>query len=286
MPSSFFHSIEFTELTLRVHAIREVASFYRKVLGFDILSETPHRVSFSPPGGSTALIVLDSAPDAHPRLPDAAGLFHVAILLPDRGALGRMARNLAEHGIRLGAADHGVSEALYLSDPEGNGLEIYADRSPNDWPPPNSDGQVGMFTDALDFESVLAEGRRVPGPLLPRESRIGHVHLSVSALDRAEEFYGRTLGFPVRQRTYPGALFLGRDGYHHHIGANTWQSRAPAVEGSLGLAHFTMRFTATDEFGRVANRLRGSDRPIAATGSEIRATDPDNLAVRLVVRPS
>jgi catechol 2,3-dioxygenase len=286
MSSSFFRSIEITELTLRVRDIRRVAGFYREVLGFDILSETPHRVSFSPQGRSTALIMLDSTQDSEPRPAGTAGLFHVAMLLPDRAALGRMARNLEERGIRLGAADHGVSEALYLSDPEGNGLEFYADRAPEDWPSSTIDGQVGMFTEALDFSALLAEGRRVPGPLLPRETRIGHVHLSVSALERAEEFYARILGFAVRQRTYPGALFLGRDGYHHHIGTNTWQSRAPAVEGSLGLAHFTLRFAQTDEFARVVDRVKASHKAVAVSPSEIRTTDFDNLAVRLVLQPS
>ncbi len=172
----------------------------------------------------SALLVLQAAPDAPPRPRGAAGLFHVAFLYPDRTALARALRRLLELDVPIGSADHGVSEAIYLSDPEGNGIELYADRPPEAWPPRGPDGQVTMYTEALDIPAVLTLAHE-PGPLLPPATRIGHVHLSVADLGHAERFYGDALGFAVTQRSYPGALFLGRDGYHHHVGANTWRSR-------------------------------------------------------------
>jgi catechol 2,3-dioxygenase len=164
----------------------------------------------------------------------------VAFLFPDRAALGRIFARLIEEDVRLGAADHGVSEALYLSDPEGNGLELYADRPHSEWPAAHTDGQVAMFTEALDAPSLLAAGQDGVGPRMPADARIGHIHLSVSSLDKADAFYESILGFAVRQRDYPGARFYGRNGYHHHLAANTWQSQNAASPGALGLSRFSV----------------------------------------------
>jgi catechol 2,3-dioxygenase len=232
----FFTTLRLAEVTLRVKEAGRVALFYEDQLGLVRLPELDGNVRLSANGREPALVVLQPAPEAPPRLQGTAGLFHVAFLLPDRPSLGRLFAKLIEEGLRLGAADHGVSEALYLSDPEGNGIELYADRPRAEWPPSQSDGQVAMFTEALDAPSLLAAGRAGSGPRLPADTRIGHVHLSVSSLEKADAFYDAILGFPVRQRDYPGARFYGREGYHHHLAANVWQSRAPMTAGALGLA--------------------------------------------------
>lgn len=239
---AFFRSVEFAELTLRVADLSRVAAFYESQLGFQRIGESGHVLRLSPTGAEPALLVLEHAPEALACPRGTAGLFHVAFLYPTRTALARILRRLMESGIRVGAADHGVSEALYLSDPEGNGLELYVDRPVGEWPPSTTEGQVAMYTEALDATSLLAAVAATPGPWLPPDTRIGHIHLSVSSLQRAAEFYETMLGFPVRQRDYPGARFFGRDGYHHHIGANTWQTRAPATKGALGLARFGVHF--------------------------------------------
>jgi catechol 2,3-dioxygenase len=279
----FFGSVQFTELTLRVADLAKVQAFYQDVLGFARLGSGPGTVSLAPPGAPAALVVLQAAPYAPPRPRGAAGLFHVALLYPDRAALARALQRVLELGVPIGSADHGVSEAIYLSDPEGNGLELYADRPPEAWPPRMPDGQVTMFTEALDIPAVLADAR-APGSVLPATTRIGHVHLSVADLGHAEQFFGGALGFAVTQRSYPGALFLGRDGYHHHIGANIWRSRAPAVPGTLGLVEFTLRVTRADH-AAITARVEGSGYLRERADSETWAQDADGLAVR-VMAPS
>ena len=138
-----------------------------------------------------------------------------------------------------------------------------------------------MYSEALDTASVLAE-TRTPGPLLPAATRIGHVHLSVASLANAERFYGQTLGFVVTQRSYPGALFLGRDGYHHHIGANTWRSRQAAVPGTLGLVEFTLRLTDAGAFAHATARLDAAGRVRDASEGVATAEDLDGLTVRIL----
>lgn len=262
---AFFRSVEFAELTLRVADLARVGAFYEAELGFHRVGGNAHEARFSPTGAEPAMIVLEHAPSAPARPRGSAGLFHVAFLYPNRAALARIFTRLVANGFRLGAADHGVSEALYLSDPEGNGLELYVDRPVGEWPPSATDGQVAMFTEALDANSLMSAVTPVPGPLMAPDTRIGHIHLSVSALDRAEAFYRDVLGFPVRQRDYPGARFFGRDGYHHHLGTNTWQTRTPAQGGALGLSRYSVRFAVDAERRHVvdlasdAGRLRRRD---------------------------
>jgi catechol 2,3-dioxygenase len=277
--SRFFSGVRFTDLALRVSDLAHVQAFYEDVLGFDHVRRGPGTVALSPPGGLDSLLVLSAAPSAPPRPRGAAGLFHVALLYPDRAALGRALRRVLDLGIPIGSADHGVSEAIYLSDPEGNGLELYADRPRDEWPA-SDDGQVAMFTEALDLSPLLALAR-VPGPLLPPETRIGHVHLSVADLSHAEQFYGDVLGFGVTQRSYPGALFLGRDGYHHHIGANVWRSRLPATTGALGLAEFTIRLASPEIRAAAVAQLEARGRVVDRTASGLLAEDLDYLQVRL-----
>lgn len=275
----FFDSVSFRDLTVRVADLARVQAFYQDVLGFACLTCDPGRARLAPPGTSEALVVLQAAPDAPARPRGTAGLFHVALLYPDRAALARALRRLLDLGVPIGSADHGVSEALYLSDPEGNGIELYADRPPEAWPP-KADGQVTMFTEALNLNDLLALAQ-TPGPLMPEATRIGHVHLSVASLDDAERFYGDGLGFSVTQRSYPGALFLARDGYHHHLGANIWRSRHAAIPGTLGLAEFTIRLSH-DALRPVVTRLSDAGWLLEQADATALAQGPDGLRVRLV----
>lgn len=275
----FFSAVQFSALTLRVANLANVQAFYEDVLGFVHVPRGPGTVALSPSGGSDALLVLSAAASAPPRARGAAGLFHVALLYPDRPSLGRVLGRLVDLGVPIGSADHGVSEAIYLSDPEGNGLELYIDRPRAEWPA-SPDGQVAMFTDALDLPSLLTLASTA-GPLLPAETRIGHVHLSVADLSHAEQFYGDVLGFGVTQRSYPGALFLGRDGYHHHIGANVWRSRLPATPGALGLAEFTVRLADPGSRAGVVARLEAGGRVVNRTALDLVAEDFDRLQVRI-----
>lgn len=252
----FYRSVTLRDVVLRVADLGRMRSFYCDVLSFAVVTEDAQRISLSPDGKLPALVTLVHAPDAAPRPRGTSGLFHIAFLYPDRAALGRAARHVIGKSIHLATGDHGVSEALYLDDPEGNGLELYADRDVSVWPKATSPTDaLGMYTEAVDLAAVTEEGERTPGPLMPPDVRIGHIHLSVANLETTERFYTQVLGLDVTVRSFPGALFLSRDGYHHHIGTNIWRSRLPVVEGTLGLARFTLNFSNVDDVSHVAAAL-------------------------------
>lgn len=202
-------------------------------------------------GPSRPLLVLHAHGEHKLRGPGAAGLYHVALLYPSREHLARAAWQLLEGGYRLqGASDHVVSEALYLADPDGNGIELYSDRPPDYWAAMGGAGQA-MTTKPLDFHGLLASvrdpetfqpGAENPPEPMPEGATVGHIHLAVSNLEEARRFYSRGLGIPITNEDYPGALFLAAGGYHHHIGLNTWSTLGgpPAQPDSTGLAAFTV----------------------------------------------
>jgi catechol 2,3-dioxygenase len=235
------------------------------------------------------VIELVSAPDA-PRAPSfSTGLFHLAILVPDRAELARSLKRLAGAGWRLtGASDHLVSEALYLRDPEGNGIEIYRDRPREEW---RRDGdELAMATLPLDLESVLGELENGDGPVdgMPAGTTMGHVHLQAADIPSAEAFYNGALGLDVMVRSYPGALFLAAGGYHHHLGLNTWQSQgAPAPpEGALGLDHYELVLPSAAERDKAADRLAQAGADPQRTDEGVLATDPSGNRVLLTARDS
>lgn len=206
----------------------------------------------------------------------ATGLFHFALLVPSRPDLAGVLARLAATGTRLsGASDHGVSEALYLSDPEGNGIEIYRDRAEGDWP--RSGGKLAMVTEALDLEALLAEGNGAPpAPALPTGTIMGHVHLHVRNLAEAERFYVGLLGFEEMQRYGPSALFVSAGGYHHRIGLNTWQGEGapPPPPDATGLRQFVIRLPDRPSLDRVKKRLLAAGHTVEPRGEGLFTCDP------------
>lgn len=246
---------------LRVSDLARSLQFYRDVLGYQVDARGERTVRLRPEGACPAHFVLEELPGAQRPPRRATGLYHAAILLPHRRELARVIRHLAAVGWSIGGvADHGVSEAIYLDDAEGNGLEIYADRPRSAWP--ERSGQVAMYTDPLDIPDLLRELDADPRPwtAMPREARIGHVHLQVSDLDRAEEFYCGVLGFEVTQRSYPGALFVSAGGYHHHLGLNIWNSRraGPPPENATGLLAFAIVIPERSAWEAAVERVRAA----------------------------
>jgi catechol 2,3-dioxygenase len=224
---------------LRVADVDRVRSYYERTIGLPTLSDGD--VAALGVDGTT-LVELVGDPEAPPAPPGRTGLFHLALLVPDRPSLARAVKRVVASGERFtGASDHFVSEALYLRDPEGNGIEIYRDRPRSEWEDEPS-GELRMGTVALDLHSVMAELPSGPDPGMPAGTVIGHAHLHEGDLGPAEEFYAGRLGLDVTVRSYPGALFLSRDGYHHHIGLNTWQGvgAPPPPAGSRGLEDFEL----------------------------------------------
>ena len=209
-------------------------AFYERAIGLRVLERDGDVVQL---GADAPLVELAGDPDAPPRPPGSTGLFHLALLVPSRAELARAVRRVADSGWRFtGASDHFVSESVYLRDPEGNGIEIYRDRPREEW---EWDGdEIRMGTVALDLDAVMAELPGTGDPGMADGTAMGHVHLQVAALDAAEPFYTGELGLDVTVRSYPGALFLSRGGYHHHVGLNVWATAGGAAPptGARGLA--------------------------------------------------
>ncbi len=243
-------------VALTVSDLDQSLRFYMNTLGF-MLIQREDRVALLGAGGD-ALLDLVELPGARPKPLRTTGLYHFAILLPSRLDLARSLRHLAEARWPLqGAADHLVSEALYLADPDGNGIEIYRDRPRTEWP--YRTGQVQMATDPLDIDGLLGELAQDDRPWagLPAGTTMGHVHLHVADLRQVEEFYCGVLGFDVMQRGYPGALFVSAGGYHHHLGLNTWAGAGapPQPSGTAGLRYFTILLPDSPSLASLLDRL-------------------------------
>jgi catechol 2,3-dioxygenase len=210
---------------LQVSHLERSQQWYQQVLGLVELSREPQVVHLGATGAAEPLVILEHRPGTVPVRPGSRlGLYHYAILLPDRPALGRFIQHLARLGVRAGASDHLVSEALYLQDPDGLGIEVYRDRPRDEWQ--RLGPELMMATDPLDFPGVVASADGEPWTGMPSGTVMGHLHLHVGDLARAAEFYHQALGFDRMVWRYPGALFLGAGGYHHHLGTNTWAEGA------------------------------------------------------------
>jgi catechol 2,3-dioxygenase len=273
---------------LRVRDIAASLGFYRDVVGLEVDDEDEHRASLRAPGGPV-LLRLDSSGVTAPADRRATGLFHVAIRFPTRAALGDALARLVDAGHEIGAGDHAVSEALYIDDPDGNGVELYWDRPVESWPSPTEDMLVPMVTLPVDLESVLSDGSREAAIGRPAATGIdvGHVHLQVGDLDRTTRFYAEELGLDLVARLGAQAGFFSSNGYHHNIGANTWNSRngSPAARDRAGLDRVVFGVENVDELERA--RLRLSEFGHAVRGEEERDLilhDPDEIELQFELR--
>lgn len=254
---------------LQVSSLDNARVFYVDLMGFKPI-EIPAKANqkslfLSANGEYPPLLIITERSDAKPPPTNTTGLFHLAIRLPTRKALAQLFQHLVEGNYPFqGFSDHMVSEALYLADPEGNGLELYRDRPRDQWP--REGDQIAMRTDPLDVRDLLAQAKNGPTawPGIHPQTDIGHIHLKVSDLSQAENFYHRLLGFDVTQRSYPGALFFSAGGYHHHIGTNTWSSRdaAPPPEDAVGLLSFALRLSSGDVWSNLIARIQDNDGEI------------------------
>ena len=266
-------------VTLAARDLNGLAHFYRAVVGLTTVSQEADVIRLGV--GATVLLELRHDPAARPWRPQEAGLFHTAFLLPSRGDLGAWLAHAAGSGIRLtGAADHLVSEAVYLTDPEGNGIEIYVDRPFSEWPRAD-DGSIAMSNDPLDHDGLV---RVAPGPWtgMPPAGRVGHVHLQVGALDPAARFYSVLLGFDVTCR-YPSAVFFGAGGYHHQLAANTWNSRGAPVRstGTTGLAGVAL-LASPEALDAARTRCRQAGLPFDEADGSLVLHDPWGTRLRLI----
>jgi catechol 2,3-dioxygenase len=264
---------------LQVSDLGRSIDYYERVLGFHVQDRTSSAAALGAHGDSRALVWLATRNGVAPARRGAFGLYHFAILLPDRAALGRFAAHLSELGQRVGMADHFVSEAFYLWDPDGLGIEVYADRPRPAWR--HQDRELVMTTEPLDAQSVIAAGEGRAWDGMPPGTTIGHIHLHVGSLERAEAFYHAALGFDKMVWTYPGALFLAAGGYHHHLGTNTW-SPGPAPTGNQArLLEWELVVPDEDAASAAAQSLRAAGYS-ADAGDGWSAADPWGTSLRIV----
>jgi catechol 2,3-dioxygenase len=275
-------------VALTVSDLQRARAFYTDALGLAVTALDDGSIALGAPG-ERPLILLQGDLSAPPLDRHATGLFHLAVLVPSRRDLAFALARLAEARWPLdGASDHLVSEALYLSDPDGNGIEIYRDRSRSEWR--RSNGQLEMATLPLDLRGLLAD---LPSDgqtqrSLPARTRIGHVHLQVADLHETEAFYSGVLAFDVTVRGYPGALFVSAGGYHHHIGLNTWHSRgaSPAASGSIGLRAYDVELPSRDALDRVTSSVREAGLSLEQVDGSAAVRDPSGNLVVLRARQS
>lgn len=272
-----------SQVGLKVLDLKKMAQFYQEVIGFQVIAETENTVSLG--AGETVLLTLQSGEALEPKQSRFAGLYHFAILLPNRKELGKILLHLHEKGIRLGSSDHLVSEALYLSDPEGNGIEIYRDRDPEEWTWQN--GVVAMAVDPINAREILEEaessGEKWQG--MPENTVMGHVHLHVSDLDKAQRFYEDVIGYEVVTSMGGQALFLSDQKYHHHIALNIWNGVGiPALpENTAGLAYYSMVLGDEEKMSGLKERLASAGVEVRDKQDFLETTDPSGNVIRLLV---
>lgn len=272
-------------VTLRVGDLARSIAFYSQALGLRVIEQSEARASLgvNVPGDDRALIVLQERKGAKPvphRL--RLGLFHVAILLPTRGDLGRLVRHLTTLGIQVGAGDHLVSEAFYLHDPDGLGIELYVDRPRKEWR--RVGRELMMATDPVDVQGVVASGGSQAWAGMPAGTTIGHVHLKVGALDRAEAFFTDAIGFDKMVWNYQGALFFGAGGYHHHLGTNIWASAGASApqDDEAALLEWSIELPTNAEVEAVSQSLRAGAFPFTVDADgDVVTQDPWGTSLRL-----
>ncbi len=273
-------------VSLKIKRLSLALDYYVGVLGLRLSREGDGRARIG--GGGPDLVELIETPEGR-VVAKTTGLYHFALRVGDRVDLGHVLERVIEaQAPVVGVADHGVSEAIYLQDPDANGIEIYRDRPREEWP--ESDGGLQMVTEPLDVDGLLAQAKDRPSAAKGSSpfSRMGHVHLHVSDLDTAEQFYGDILGFELRQRYGTSAAFLAAGGYHHHIGLNTWAGAGapPPPEDALGLNWYAIWLPERTSLEAVVERVRRAGIGIEETDGGYTVRDPSHNRIRLAITPS
>lgn len=268
---------------LRVSDLKNSLKFYTDLLGLKVIESGESFSLLSANGQMPYLIKLVEDKNAKPRRSDTAGLFHIAFRFTSRKELARVFMRLFKHNFKFqGFSDHLVSEAIYLSDPDRNGIELYTDRPKEEWS--WQMGQVLMDTLPLDLSVITKEldDPEVWNGIHP-DTDIGHIHLNVSNLFKTEKFYNEILGFNVTNTLYPGGLFLSAGGYHHHVGANVWSSKdgKNSDENSLGLIDYTIKIPDKEYLNIIKAEADKSKLPVENYDGGILIKDFDNIRVKI-----
>jgi len=266
---------------LQVADLDRSIAYYETVIGLRVLARSGNVATLGPQGSDVVLVELRAKPGVRAVARRGnIGLYHFAILLPDRAALGRLIAHLSAIGVYAGMSDHFVSEAIYLQDPDGLGIEVYADRPRSEWR--SADRQLAMTTNPLDVADVVGSAGGAPWTGAPAGTVIGHVHLYVRDLDEASAFYHEALGLDKIVWGYPGALFMSAGGYHHHLGTNTWAAGAPlATDDDARLVDWEIVVPAAASVSHAAESLEGHGADVRREDGDVVATDPWGTKVRI-----
>ena len=266
--------ISLEQIELTIPDLERSVNFYTKVIGLQLRSQNNRTATFGTE--KVTLIKLSENPDAQ-RISGTTGLYHFAILVPGRLNLAQALERIIRNRVPVqGFADHGVSEAIYLSDPDGNGIEITHDRPRDQWP--FLDGKLQMVTDPLDLDDLLSElrGHNSDPIKMPSETTIGHVHLHVRDIPESVHFYREILGFNLKQNYGPSAAFLAAGDYHHHVGVNTWAGAGvvPTPEESIGLRSFTVGLPTESDLKALKIHILKTDIQIEELNQGFSVYDP------------
>lgn len=272
--------IYLAEAVLNVKDLASQTAFYQQIIGLEILSQTETEVVLGL--GGTALVHLIQAQESG-EVRKHYGLYHLAILLPTRKALADILKHLTDLQIPLvGGADHGYSEALYLEDLEGNGIELYRDKPVSTWDI-REDGRIIGVTEALAAQDVYELGERVEPFILAEGTRMGHIHLSVKDSRKSSQFYQKVLGLEDKFSVL-SASWIAAGNYHHHLAVNEWGGKglAPRKQGLPGLAYYVIEVARKEELLTIVQRAQAVATPIKwLTSSQLEITDPDGIVTRI-----
>ena len=269
---------------LQVSDLDRSLAYYTQVIGLGVVDRDSATATLGPQDDPRVLVRLEARPGLRP-VPrrGVLGLYHFAILLPDRPALGRFVAHLHATGVPAGSSDHAVSESLYLTDPDGLGIEVYADRPRSTWRV-QPDGQLFMTIATLDVSGLLQASAGQPWTGAPPGTVMGHMHLHVGDLDEGSRFYHAALGFDRIGWSYPGALFLSAGGYHHHLGTNTWASGPPAADDQPRLQSWDLVLPSTADAEAAVSSLNAAGYAATRDDGAWVVGDPWGTRLRLVVR--
>lgn len=279
-----FHSdnIYVSELLLKVEDINRGKKFYQSIIGFKILEDRGKEVVLTA-NGKDPIITLLEPEDVKPKEHRRTGIYHIAILLPNKLQLGLFLENIRKKSYPIiGGSNHGVSNAVYLQDPDDNGIEIYADIEPSEWN--RNDKEVEMVTLPLDYDELIEDTGDKQWEGAPSDTIIGHIHLHVRDIEESDKFYIQGLGMDLTSRAGRSASFYSWDGYHHHIAGNIWNGRGamPLDENSVGMKYYTLRFPNIELLEKTYNRLKELNYRTFEENGDLFVLDPSSNLIKLV----
>jgi len=280
------HATRVGRVKLQVSDLDRSIAYYEQALGMKATRAGDATAHLAPAGGGDAIIELHEKKGVRPASHNGLlGLYHFAILLPDRAALGRFLTHLVGRNMRAGMSDHFVSEAIYLQDPDNLGIEVYADRPRESWKHHNR--ELSMATIPLDARSVMRAANGEPWTGAPKGTTVGHVHLHVDDLEEAEAFYHHALGLDKTVWSYPGALFFSAGGYHHHLGTNTWAAGSPSASvDDARLIEWELILPGAKDVDDLARSLTASGREARREDGSVVTRDPWGTQLRFVTSES